>query len=151
MELEPCFYCGEDIDPDSDYVSEVGYHLHSECHQKFENENIQAEKRERARHLNENNRNERIKRHLKRTLKPKIWDCISVELSENGGHCGHLAIVTLDKVTGTKQSGYEYFGESVAVRHVYDNTSSCSYSDTFGGEINIYIGKGRYLQMHIWG
>ena len=91
----------------------------------------------------------RILGRLKRTLKPKIWEPIEWELDSHW--CIALEIVTRDRVIGRKESGDSYFCQSTAIRHVYVNVSSCSYSDTYGGDVYIRLGNNRYLRMYVYG
>lgn len=86
---------------------------------------------------------------LKRTLKPKIWQAIHWAISEH--RCQDLKIVGIDEVAGSKERAKDWYGESVAVRYVYDDTSTDYWGDSYGGLIWIPIGKARYLQIHIWG
>jgi len=91
----------------------------------------------------------RILAKLKRTLKAKIWEPIEWELKSH--YCLALGIVTRSDVKGRKESGHDYFGQSSAIRHVYTDVSSCSYSDSYGGNVYIRLSKDRYLEMYING
>lgn len=97
----------------------------------------------------QNAKSDRLLSKLKRTLNPKIWQGIQWEL--NSHQCVAFGVVPRSQVTGQKTSGRDYYGESTAVRHVYDSTSFCSYSDSYGGFIYVYLGKDRYLKMFIHG
>jgi hypothetical protein len=91
----------------------------------------------------------RIISKLKRKLKQKIWQPIEWELKSH--YCMALGIVKKAEVKGRKESGYDYFCQSTAIRHVYNNVSSCSYSDSYGGNIYIRLSQDRYLMMFIHG
>lgn len=147
MTIESCFHCGGDI---SDTVSMDGnIPFHSQCLEKHRIEMEASAEAERLAAIKEQKTNDRILKHLERTLKPKIWVCVKSELESH--RFGYLEIVTIDKVKGTKQDASKYFGASVAMRHFYDDVSSCSYSDTYGGDLYLYLGKKRYLKMTVWG
>lgn len=90
-----------------------------------------------------------ILKRLKKSLRPKIWEAIQWEL--NSHYCLALGIVSIDEVKGRKETGNDYHGQSTAMRHVYVDVSSCSYSDTYGGNVYLYLGMGRYLAMFISG
>ncbi len=94
-------------------------------------------------------KSERLMRCLKYSLKQKILKDVMFELDSHWSCI--LGIVSICQVKGTKRKGHDYFGMSTAIRHVYDNTSSCSYNDSYDGEVFIYIGKKRYLNIHISG
>ena len=86
---------------------------------------------------------------IKRKIKPKFFQAIEFELYHSG--CHGVEIVCIDGVKGKRMTASSYFGESSAVRHVYNNVSSCSYSETWGGDLFIPIGLGRYVKLSIHG
>ena len=86
---------------------------------------------------------------IKRKIKPKVFQAIEFELFHSS--CHGVEIVSHDGVNGKRMNASNYFGESVAVRHVYNNLSSCSYSETWGGELFIPIGLGRYVKLSVHG
>lgn len=94
-------------------------------------------------------RRNKVLRRLKKTLPQKIW--LSIQYLLNDNSCLDLGVVSQEHVKGFKESGNSYFGWSTAVRHVYNDVSSCSYSDSYGGNLYIYLGERRYLRMHIYG
>lgn len=94
-------------------------------------------------------KSDQILKRLQRTVKPKIWQAINWDLHSH--ICLVIGIVTVDQVAGSKRTGHDYFGESTAVRHVYDDVSSCTYSDSYGGNVYLYLGKKRYLMMYVHG
>ena len=91
----------------------------------------------------------KILARLKRALKHKIWQPIEWELKSH--YCMAFGVVPWSEVKGRKESGYDYFCQSTAIRHVYVDVSSCSYSDSYGGNIYIRLSKDRYLAMYING
>ena len=103
--------------------------------------------------IEEVNRNISIVRRklssIKRKVKPKVFQAIEFELCHSW--CHGVEIVGIDGVRGKRMTASSYFGESSAVRHVYSNVSSCSYSETFGGDLFIPIGLGRYVKLSIHG
>ncbi|MCF2902241.1 hypothetical protein L1267_17875 [Pseudoalteromonas sp. OFAV1] len=94
-------------------------------------------------------KSDRLLKNLKSKLKPKLWQAIKWELAAH--FCIALEIVSIAEVKGCKRKGNDYFGQSVAMRHVYDDTSSCSYSGSYGGDVYLHLGNGRYLKMYING
>ena len=92
---------------------------------------------------------DRLLGKLKRRLKPKIWQGIQWEL--NAHTCLALEIVSVKQVKGYKRTGHEYFGQSTAIRHVYDHTSMCSLSGSYGGNVYLYLGNKQYLMMFVSG
>ena len=146
---DECAHCCGTIYPDDEKAS-CGMGLaHIECQEKFEDE-IEEQARVAAEEefrVGENSN--RLLNRLEQSLKPKIWQAIKWELAYHW--CLALEIVTIERVAGIKRSGHEYFGESTAMRHVYDDVSSCSYSDTYGGNVYLYLGNKRYLMMYVSG
>lgn len=150
MNYGDCVHCNETV-YESDERASTGIGVaHFECHSKYQEE-CQKEQQEfyeqeKIRWQRENKLVER----LKRTLKPKLWAVVKMVFDDHT--VNYIQIDTFDKVRGTKELARDWFGESVAVRHIYDWTSTCSYScDTYGGIVWIPIGKGRYLHLHISG
>lgn len=86
---------------------------------------------------------------IKRKVKQKVFQAIEFELYHS--ECHGVEIVGIDDVKGKRMTSSGYFGESSAVRHVYNNVSSCSYSETWGGDLFIPIGLGRYVKLSIHG
>lgn len=86
---------------------------------------------------------------IKRKIKPKFFQAIEFELYHSG--CCGVEIVSIDGVKGKRMTASSYLGESSAVRHVYNNASSCSYSETWVGDLFIPIGLGRYVKLSIHG
>ena len=86
---------------------------------------------------------------IKRKIKPKFFQAIEFELYHSGFH--GVEIVGIDDVKGKRMTSSSYFGESSAVRHVYSNVSSCSYSESWVGDLFIPIGLGRYVKLSIHG
>ncbi|POC19549.1 hypothetical protein [Vibrio vulnificus] len=149
MHYGDCVHCNCSVYESDERVSiSIGV-AHFECHERYQ-EQVEADMKEYAEQERKRVRcdNKLISR-LKRTLKPKVWNVIELVLQDHW--VGYLSILPLSKVTGRKNNAHDWFGESVAIRHIYDDTSSCSYSDTYGGVIYLPIGKERYLQMHISG
>ncbi len=142
-----CFYCNRETKPDGmRLTTNLGaFHLH--CYKKHEEELAECEKRYAEYLLSCQKKIDRIKRNLSKTLKNKIWRDLKPELG--AWTILQLEIVGVDKTEGTKVSGSEYFEHSTAIRHVYDDTGYTGYSDYLSGTISFYIGKQRYLKMHI--
>ena len=86
---------------------------------------------------------------IKRKIKPKFFQAIEFELYHSG--CHGVEVVGIGEVKGKRMKSSGYFGESSAVRHIYNNVSSCSYSETWGGDLFIPIGLGRYVKLSIHG
>lgn len=144
-----CVHCSNTVYESDERVSlSIGV-AHFECRESFEKECRAEEKEFLDSDRKEGERQTKLLSRLKRTLKPKIWDAI--ERVMQGNFCHLMEIVSLDMVTGDKQRAHEWFGESVGIRCVYDDTTFCSYSDSYGGLVWLPIGKWRYLQMHISG
>ena len=91
--------------------------------------------------------NKTIKR-LKVKMKPVDFEPIDWLLSDH--MTGYASIVKSDELVGSKVKAVDFFGQSSKLRHIWDNTSSCSYSGTYGGEVCVPLGKGNYLKIHIW-
>lgn len=149
MYVDQCFHCSGTVYSSDESVSTGVGMVHLECDEQYQEEMRLSNENANKAHILENKRNTRIIKNLKRRLKLKIWQAIEWEMQAH--QYGHLEIVSLKDVEGRKTSGNDYFGESTALRHVYDNTSSCSYSDTYGGDVYLYIGEQRYLRMFVWG
>lgn len=86
---------------------------------------------------------------IKRKIKPKFFQAIEFELYHSS--CHGVEIVGISEVKGKRMTASNYFGESSAVRHVYNNVSSCSHSETWCGDLFIPIGLGRYVKLSIHG
>lgn len=144
-----CCYCDSAVYESDERINHRFGVAHFECHERNESE-LEAEKLQNIRdeRLRSKIENKLVTR-LRRTLKPKLWAAISMVLRDHAVH--GIQIDSFNKVTGNKVKGRDWFGESVAIRHVFDDTSSCSYSDTYGGLLWLPIGMGRYLQIHISG
>lgn len=150
MEELDCFQCGKPIDLSSGHVKSKYLTFHNHCHDEFKEELKKAHDKESQAHHEEREKTNAILAQLERTLKPKIWQAIKWELSSH--RCYHLSIVPLSKTKGEKKTGKEYFRQSTAIRHVFDDVSSDPYSsDCYGGYIYIRLNKNRYLQMFICG
>jgi len=149
MNIGQCYYCGNSIYSDDECVSSHHSLYHIECKEQHEDEMKAAMDAEWLDNKRDQNNTDRILKHLKRTLKPKIWDAIKWETESNG--YGYLKLVTINDVSGEKRLGHEYFGQSTAMRHVHDNTDNNTYSDGYGGDVYLYIGLNRYLKIHVWG
>ena len=87
--------------------------------------------------------------NIKRKIKPKFFQAIEFGLCHSW--CHGVEIVGIDGVMGQRMTASSQFGESSAVRHVYNNVSSCSYLETCGGDLFIPIGLGRYVKLSIHG
>jgi hypothetical protein len=149
MNYGPCVLCDSTVYESDEQVSLSFGVAHFECHEEGQRENEAGRLRHEAEVSKQIKNDKRILKHLERTLKPKVWE--NIKFAMYGHRYQDLAIVGFDKVGGAKQSAMEWFGESVAIRHVFDDISSCSLSDTYGGSIWLPIGHARYLHMHIWG
>jgi hypothetical protein len=144
-----CPHCREIIlDSDKVVDTPIGT-AHSTCSEQFiwecEEEALKYAEMERR----ELRREKKLIAKLKRTLKPKVW--AAIELVRADSTVNYMKLETIDKVRGTKNKAGEWFGESVGVKTVYDDTSFCSYSDSYSGPIWLAIGKGIYLHIHISG
>ncbi|EKA4077117.1 hypothetical protein OLH55_004327 [Vibrio parahaemolyticus] len=149
MNYGQCVHCGNDVYQSDERVSLSWGVTHLECHEDYhaQSELLMKElaEEENARYK----RDCKLISRLKRTLKPKIWQAIDWAISEH--RYQDLKIVGIDEVAGSKERARDWYGESVAVRYIYDDTSTDYWGDGYGGLIWIPIGKARYLQMHIWG
>ncbi len=95
----------------------------------------------------ESRRQNKLIKRLKRSLKPKCFDV--VELLKKNCFAHTFNVVDIESVVGSKERASEWFGESVAVRHLYDDTRHNSYSESTSGYIYLPVGKGRYLMIYI--
>ena len=142
-----CVFCGNSVYQGDEVISLFIGVAHLECHEDYKAD-MEADMREMAEEESSRARKDnRLLARLRRTLKPKIWMPIERVLADN--FCHSLSIVKLDDVSGQRVNAHDWFGESVAIRHLYDDTSHCSYSDSSGGVVYLPIGKQRYLQMEI--
>ncbi|WP_347361786.1 hypothetical protein [Vibrio vulnificus] len=149
MNYGQCVHCGTDVYESDERVNlSIGV-SHYTCDQEYKlscdlemKEMIEQEK---AQEKREN----RLLTRLKRTLKPKIYSFIKLMFEDHQVHS--IEIVGLNKVSGSKERARDWYGESVAVRYIYDDTSTDYWGDGYGGYVWIPIGKARYLQMHISG
>ncbi|MEZ8292350.1 hypothetical protein AB6D11_00705 [Vibrio splendidus] len=91
----------------------------------------------------------RILSRLKRTLKPKVMQAIMWEIDAH--RCEGLTLVDSSQVKGEKRTGRDYFGTSTAIRHVFEDVSLCSYSDSYGGEVFIRVRNNLYLRICVFG
>lgn len=91
----------------------------------------------------------KLLRRLRRKLPPKILRALE---NEFGAHwCMLIGIVGLSDVKGRRMRGRDFVGASTPIRHVFANISGCSYSETYAGDVYLYIGTGRYLQVQVSG
>ncbi len=149
MNYGSCVHCDGFVYESDERVSLSLGVAHVECHERFQEQaysDMERESEEQALRLR---RESKLLARLKKRLKPKIWSVI--EMIQQQHLVNQIAIDAFEDVKGTKISALDWFGESVGIRTVYDETSSCSYSGTYGGAIWIPIGAGRYLHMHISG
>lgn len=86
----------------------------------------------------------KIMKHLKRSLKPKLWEAIELELSKHSDYMAH-GIVRINDVAGTKVSKRQWGAASSALRHVYQDLHGSS------GMMWIPLGKCRYLEVRVNG
>lgn len=144
-----CPHCNETVYESDERVSTGLGAAHWVCHENYK---FECDKEMAEYHAQETLRikqeNKLIKR-LERTLKPKLWAVVKQVFDDH--IVNYIQIDTFDKVEGKKELARDWFGESVAIRSIYDDTSFCSYSDSYGGPIWLPLGKGRYLHMHISG
>lgn len=82
---------------------------------------------------------------------PKVISSIEFELKQHMSLGSNFAIVGVSDCVGVKRRFSEFTGYSSPVRWVYDDTSSCSYSDSYGGDVYFQLGKGKYLRAFIAG
>lgn len=94
-------------------------------------------------------RHQRLLRRLKRKLKPKIFQAIESEMDYH--ICHDFEIVRRSQVKGKKRSAHDYFGESAAIRHVYDDTSFNSYTESYAGNVFLRLSNDRYLRIFVSG
>lgn len=145
-----CFLCKGSIYQDDEKVM-VGYEIAHYCRHESEMEEMrEATKEFEAEWKTQAKRDNKIIRRLKRNLKPKIWQCIDWVFSDCIA-CDFLEIVDVNATKGERVRGSDYFGESVAVRHVYDDTCTDYWGDGFSGSVYLPIGCGRYLRMSVRG
>jgi len=141
-----CYYCGNVID--EKVISSGNLHLHADCKIHFDEEMEASLKAENEIRIADNKNTLRLFKHLKKVLKPKIWQAIEWQKQE--GHFD-LSIVSIDEVKGSRVTGTKFFGQRTALRHVYDDTTTNFDGDSYGGDVFLYIGKQRYLKMSVWG
>lgn len=144
-----CFHCNAPVLSGDECSTTTFLVAHQVCEKQYDDDMHEVMQSEHRSHIAEQNSNKRILKKLKRTLKPKIWQAVEWETESHG--YGHLEIVTQREVSGERRSGYAYFGEATALRHVYDDVTSDPYGDSYGGDIYLYLGKNRYLKIWIWG
>ncbi|MEF1335592.1 hypothetical protein REH81_02190 [Vibrio rotiferianus] len=147
MNYGSCVYCNDTVYSSDERVNLSWGVAHYECHEREQEEIHDQMLKAGEDEMKRREKDNRIMARLEKTLKPKFWQPIKWVREEN--YCQDLEIVGIEKVKGTKTSTYDFFGEGAAIRHVFEDVSSDG--DTYGGFIWIPIGKGRYLQMHIWG
>lgn len=94
-------------------------------------------------------RHHRLFRKLKRKLPLKMVHALEKEFSSHQSML--LAIVSKKDVKGKRRSGHDYTGASTPIRHVFVDTSYCTYSESYAGQVFLYIGLGRYLQLQVSG
>lgn len=147
MNYGSCVHCNEIVYSSDERVNLSLGAAHFECHEReqvaLHEEMIKAGEEE----MQGREKDNRLFARLEKTLKHKFW--LPIKWVRENNYCQDLEIVGIDKVKGTKASTYDFFGEGAAIRHVFEDVSS--EGDTYGGLIWIPLGKGRYLQMHIWG
>ena len=107
-------------------------------------ENI--EKDEEARYKND----QKVLSRVKKMVKPKVFQDIEWEMKEHMW-CGDFSIVDVSDCVGERRTYSDYKGCSSPIRTVYDNTSYDSYCDSYGGDMYISLGKGKYLKMSLGG
>lgn len=91
----------------------------------------------------------RLLRKLKRKLPLKMIHALEKEFSSHQSML--IAIVSKSDVKGKRCSGHDYTGASTPIRHVFVDASYCTYSESYTGQVFLYIGLGRYLQLQISG
>jgi hypothetical protein len=94
-------------------------------------------------------RDTRLLDRLQKTLKQKHLQALNWLLNDH--RCESLEILSVGDVKGEKVKGSKWFRESTAIRHIYDDTSTCYWGDSYGGNIFMPIGKKRYLKVFISG
>lgn len=149
MNYGACHFCGSDVYESDERVPTYLGPVHYECKVAFDKESEALNKKIADEENERYARDQKLLKRLQRTLKPKFWQCIAFTIYDH--HYQDLEIVGVDCVKGQKNNAHDWFGESVAMRHVYDDTSTDYWGDGYGGEIFLPIGKGRYLKMHVWG
>lgn len=148
-QIDTCFHCEEKVNQ-HDGVKIGFYLVHNECYESQKEEDRKYIEAERNRELRDRKNTRRIKSHLKRKLKPKIWDWIEYELESH--YHSDLKILRREDFESKNKVPYkDMVGNRTSVRHIYDDTSQCSMSETYGGNIYIYIGNKQYLKIFIWG
>ncbi|MDW2204291.1 hypothetical protein R7007_21720 [Vibrio sp. 1636] len=149
MNYGQCVHCGTDVYESDERVSSIIGVIHFTCDQEhklsIDLEMKEMMEQEKAQAKREN----KLLARLKRTLKPKVYGFIEFLFEDH--RVGSIEIVGFDKVSGSKERARDWFGESVSIRYIWDDTSTDYWGDGYGGFIWVPIGKGRYLQMHIWG
>lgn len=149
MVIDQCFQCGCSIYQSDEHVSKGMLSFHLNCHEVYEGECEFTERRESEHYKAEQRRHKCLLKKLKRTLRAKIYQAIELELDQH--QCHDFEIVCRLQVEGQKRRGRDYFGESTAIRHVYDDTSTCSYSGTYGGNVFLRLSNDRYLRIYVTG
>jgi hypothetical protein len=82
---------------------------------------------------------------------PKVISSLEFELKQHVNLGSSFAIVDVSDCVGVKRRFSEFTGYSSPIRWVYDDTSSCSYSGSYGGDVYFQLGKGKYLRAFIAG
>ncbi len=146
-----CGYCGEDLGEDCERT-DWGY-FHTKCvvagvtvieyqyHQdqlEYEQEQMKLWKKD-----------IKLINRLRKRLPEKIMTDINYCIREHSA--SDYEIVNVDQCKGYKESGTDWIGFSSAIKYTYDNTSSCGYTETYGGDVYLYIGNHQYLKMFISG
>lgn len=149
MKNKNCVHCGfEVLESESSLNLSIGI-AHRKCNDEFKEECRKEELAYQEYEKREAKRENKLLRRLKRQLKPKIFSLL--DYLREDCWINSIEMVTRNSLSGEKRSASDFFGFSVAIRHVYDDTSSCSYSDSYGGYVYLPIGHNRYLKVHISG
>ncbi|MEZ8723132.1 hypothetical protein AB6D66_18820 [Vibrio pomeroyi] len=144
-----CVHCDSSVYESDERVTISLGVAHFECHERFQEQWLPEIEDHAEQERQSAKRDNKLLKRLKRTLKPKVWSVIELVMQDHW--VGYLNITSLAEVTGQRNRAHDWFGESVAIRHLYDDATTCSYSETYGGVIFLPIGNARYLQMHISG
>lgn len=99
--------------------------------------------------LSEIHREQALLKRFKRRLPTKIFREILAEMDEHRSLL--IGMVSKENVKGKRMPASYYFGRSTPLRHVYNNISSCSYSDTYSGDVYLSVGLGRYVHIYVCG
>ncbi|UKA04471.1 hypothetical protein [Photobacterium damselae] len=146
---ELCWWCGESLGGDAENTFRNG--VHDGCKEKFEIEYNDSMDSAYFQICRDKKHVKRLTRKLGRRLKPKLRDTLFCWISCHEDYIMSMEIVSRKQCYGCRELPSKYFGARTAIKRVFNDVEVCSMTDSFGGDVYIYIGNLQYLKLTISG